>query len=45
MLFRGQVHAVHVVGVHQLGHDVDGDGEDDSAVVLSRDTVQCLQIP
>ena len=29
---------------HQLGHHVDGDGEDDGAVVLSRDAVQGLQI-
>ena len=48
MLFRDLVHTVHVVdrvvGVHELGHDVDGDGEDDGAVVLSRDAVECLQI-
>ena len=33
------------VGGHQLGDDVDGDREHDRAVVLSRDTVQGLQVP
>ena len=30
---------------HQLGDDVDGDGEDDGAVVLGGDAVQGLQVP
>ena len=29
---------------HEGGHDVDGDGEDDGAVVLGGDAVQRLQI-
>ena len=31
-------------GSHQLGDDVDGDREDDRAVVLRRDAVQRLQV-
>ena len=31
--------------VDQMRHDVDGDGEDDGAVVLGRDAVQGLQVP
>ena len=30
---------------HEGGHDVDGDGEDDGAVVLGGDAVQGLEIP
>ena len=30
---------------HEVRHDVDGDGEDDCAVVLSCDAVQRLQVP
>ena len=33
------------IGLHEVGHDVDGDGEDDRAVVLGRDAVQGLQVP
>ena len=29
---------------HEVGHDVDGDGEDDCAVVLCCDTVESLEI-
>ena len=29
---------------HEVRHDVDGDGEDDRAVVLGRDAVQRLQV-
>ena len=31
--------------VDQMRHDVNGDGEDDGAVVLGRDAVQGLQVP
>ena len=31
--------------LHNLGHDVDGDGEHDGGVVLGGDAVQGLQIP
>ena len=31
--------------LHEVGHDVDGDGEDDGAVVLGRDAVQGLEVP
>ena len=34
----------YLVGVDQAGHDVDGDGEDDRAVVLGRDRTQSLKI-
>ena len=30
---------------NHLGNDIDGDGEDDGAVVLRRDAVQRLQVP
>jgi hypothetical protein len=30
---------------HELGHDVDGHGEDDGTVVLGRYAVQSLQVP
>ena len=30
--------------LHEIGQDVDGHGEDDSAVVLSRNAVQGLEI-
>ena len=30
---------------HEVGHDVDGDREDDGGVVLGRDAVQGLEIP
>ena len=30
---------------HEVGDDVDGDGEDDGGVVLGRDAVQRLQVP
>ena len=30
---------------HEVCHDVDGDGEDDRAVVLCCDAVQRLQVP
>ena len=30
--------------LHELAHDVDGDGEDDGAVVLRRDAVEGLQV-
>ena len=30
---------------HECGHDVDGDGEDDGAVVLGGDAVQGLEVP
>ena len=30
---------------HEVRHDVDGDGEDDRAVVLCCDAVQRLQVP
>ena len=33
------------IGLHEVGHDVYGDGEDDRAVVLGRDAVQGLQVP
>ena len=35
---------VDVHGLHEAGHDVDGDREDYGAVVLGRYAVQCLQI-
>ena len=34
----------YLVGVDQAGHDVDGDGEDDRAVVLSGYCTQSLKI-
>jgi hypothetical protein len=33
-----------VGGVNQVGDDVDGNGEDDGAVVLGRDAVECLEV-
>ena len=33
-----------VVVAHQVGHDVYWDREDDGAVVLCRDAVQCLEV-
>ena len=35
---------VAAVGGDQLGDDVDGDGENDGAVVLCWDAVECLEI-
>ena len=32
------------VVLNEVGHDVDGDGEDDGAVVLGRDAVEGLQV-
>ena len=37
--------AVSAVAVDEVGDDVDGDGEDDGAVLLRRDVVQGLQGP
>ena len=31
--------------LHEAGHDVNGDGEDNGAIVLRRDPIQRLQIP
>ena len=36
------IDVVDVVVAEHLGHDINGDGEDDGAVVLRRDTVECL---
>ena len=36
---------VYLLGVNQAGHDVDGNWEDDRAVVLRRDCAQRLEIP
>ena len=33
------------IGLHEVGHDVYGDGEDDRAVVLGGDAVQGLEVP
>ena len=50
----GGVDTIHSIGVadtgdtvaiDEAGHDIYGDGEDDGAVVLGRDTVQSLEIP
>ena len=42
--WHGSFVEIHLF-LDNLGHDVDGDGEDDGGVVLGGDTVQGLQVP